>query len=224
MAAGALIALVVITVVAVLVRGATQPSLTASPATVTAGAAVRVTARNLPPNQQGLIAIASTPQELATFKADAKGNLDQEVRIPVNLTGRHDLELCWNNSCHATASIDVLPEHRTAATPTPTPTPTRTFSPAILVSATSPKLGSAIRVDGHGFDPQRLFSLVLAQGGKDYPLQSPSFVQPAGTWTANVVVPATLQPGNAELVACIYSAGNMPRADECTHEQVQLEK
>jgi hypothetical protein len=220
MAAGAVIALVVIAVVALLLRGAGQPTLAAAPASVTAGATVRLTAHNLPAKQQGSIAIASTAQELATFKADAKGNLDQEVRIPADLSGRHDLKLCWNSACHATASISVQPERRA----TPAPTPTRIFTPAILVSSTSPKLGSSLRVDGHGFDPQREYSLVLAQGGKETALQSPSFVQPNGTWTANVVVPGSLQPGNAELVACVYSSGNAARADECVREQIQLQK
>jgi hypothetical protein len=142
----------------------------------------------------------------------------------VDITGRHDLEVCWNSSCHATASINVLPERRPTSTPEPSPTPTRVFAPAILVSSTSPKLGSPIRIDGHGFDPQREFSLVIAQAGKDTLLQNPTFVQPAGTFTANVVVPAALQPGNAELVACIYTPGQTPRADECAREQIQLQR
>ena len=221
-AASAVVVLVVIAVAAVLLRGATQPTLSAAPTSVIAGAQVRVTAHHLPAGQQGSISIASTPQELATFKADARGDLDQEVRIPADLSGHHDLELCWNSACHAAAGINVL--RRAAAAPTPTPTPARIFTPAILVSSTSPKLGSSLRVDGHGFDPQRQYSLGLAQAGKDTALQSPTFVQPNGTWTANVVVPAGLQTGNAELVACIYASGTAPRADECDRQLVQLQK
>jgi len=218
--AGALIALALVALVLLLLRGAAQPTLTASPGTVSAGGTVRVTAHRLPAHQEGSISIASTPQELARFQADAQGNLDQEVRIPADLTGRHDLELCWSGACHASAVVSVQPERRA----TPTPTATRVFSPAILVSSTSPKLGTAIRVDGHGFDPQRQYSLVLAQGGKEMALQNPGAVQPNGTFTANVVIAAGLQPGNAELVACIYTSGSVPRADECVREQLQLQK
>src|SRR5207302_6685761 len=220
LAAGGVIALVVVAVLALLLRGATQPTLSASPSSVIAGASIRVSAHHLPANQQGSISIASTPQTLAPFKADAQGDLDQEVRIPADLSGRHDLKLCWNSACHVTAGISVLPERRA----TPTPTATRSFTPAIMVSSTSPKLGAPLRIDGHGFDPQRPYSLAIAQGGKHVSLQSPGFVQPNGTWTANAVVPAGLQPGNAELVACIYAATVAPRADECDRQQIQLQK
>jgi len=222
LAVGAVIVLVAAALLLILRGVAGQPTLTASPSTVTAGATIHVTAHNLPANQQGTVAIASAPQQIATFKADAKGDLDLAVRIPADLSGRHDLELCWSSACHASASISVLPEHRAASTPTPSPA--HIFNPAFLVSSTSPKLGSTIRVDGHGYDPQRQYTLGVAQAGKETALQPPAKVEPNGTWSATVTVPTSLQPGNAELVACIFSPGQQPGADDCFHQQIQLQK
>ncbi|MEP7105482.1 MAG: hypothetical protein ABI838_06530, partial [Chloroflexota bacterium] len=74
---------------------------------VAAGSSVTVTAHNLPAGQQGTIVLGSTPQELGRFKADGRGDVAQDVRIPADAAGQHSLQLCWNGSCRLSAGVTV---------------------------------------------------------------------------------------------------------------------
>jgi hypothetical protein len=88
-------------------RSARQPSVAVSPATVTAGGLVAVTGHNLPANQQGTIALTGPAREIGTFQANAKGDVDKDVRIPADAVGQHNLELCWAGSCHGSTPLTV---------------------------------------------------------------------------------------------------------------------
>jgi hypothetical protein len=102
-----LIALLLVGLGLALSRGARQPSLAVSPASTAPGTLVTITAHNLPAQQQGTIALAGSGRQIATFRADGKGDVAQDVRIPLDVSGQIGLQLCWGGSCRLSASVNV---------------------------------------------------------------------------------------------------------------------
>jgi hypothetical protein len=105
--AALLVVLLVLATGLLVLRSARQPSIAVSPATVTAGGSVSVTGHNLPANQQGTIALTGPAREIGTFQADARGDVDKDVRIPADAIGQHNLQLCWAGSCHGSTPLTV---------------------------------------------------------------------------------------------------------------------
>ncbi|HEX6548285.1 MAG TPA: serine/threonine-protein kinase [Candidatus Dormibacteraeota bacterium] len=107
---------------------------------------------------------------------------------------------------------------------TPTPTPSKSFHPVIAVSTVTPKPGQALVVDGRDFDPARQYSLVVREGTNTAPLQNPASVPANGIWSAHVTLPGNLQPGTGLVIACIYSPGVSPRAEDCAQQEISVQK
>jgi eukaryotic-like serine/threonine-protein kinase len=99
-----------------------QPPVVAiflSSTTAHVGDSLVITASNLPPYQTGMIDLHSDPVQIGTFRADAHGNLREEVVVPQDATlGDHVITLCWDDGCHGSARVTIVD----AGTPLPSPT------------------------------------------------------------------------------------------------------
>ena len=119
------------------------PTFNVSPSAVVAGDTVQVTARHLPPNQNGEIRLHS-PVVTFPFHADQSGSVSGEILIPFDSTaGDHLVEICWASTCHASATLQVLapiavtPSPADSASPTPGASPGPTTTPGQSPSPTA---------------------------------------------------------------------------------------
>lgn len=141
---GGIAAVVVFALIALLawylIRQASQPSLALSTRSAQPGMSVVLTGRHLPPDQLGTIQVHSQAEQIGTFQADARGNVNQTVIIPNGLTqGDHLISLCWSGSCPANAQITIgqpSPSPSPSPTPTPTEVPTPTPTPTPVPTPT----------------------------------------------------------------------------------------
>ena len=218
--AGVLGLLLVLLVVFALTRSRGNPAVSLSASGVVAGDSLVVTGSGLPPNQAGTVQMASTRRQLGSFQANAQGLVSQDVRIPVDAgEGDHLILLCWGSGCPVSSTLHVTPQPK----PSPSPTPGKVFTPQVTLSTVTPKVGGPLQVAGHGFDPAGEYSVVVTQASVAHPFAGPA-AAPGGAFSASGNLPAGLQPGGAEVVACIVTPGQQPRADECARQQVTISR
>src|SRR4029077_19132440 len=94
---------------------------------------------HVPANQDGEIQLLSTLHTFQ-FHAGPNGNVSVPIRVPVNIgAGEHTLQLCWNGSCHASATLHVI---EPVALVTPSPGSTPSTAPGAAPPPGSPPGGS----------------------------------------------------------------------------------
>jgi hypothetical protein len=92
-----------------LIIAAGTPTLSLSSTTVSPGDTLVVSAAHVPKNQAGEIQLLS---RLTTygFRADGSGNVSREILVPNDtVIGDHLVKICWNGTCHAQATLHVVP-------------------------------------------------------------------------------------------------------------------
>ncbi len=136
-ALGVIGALLVLGTAGGLVYAALQPSVSVSPATASPGDQVQVTARNVPAGQQGTIEAFGTSQD---FTASGSGVSVTLTVPPETAPGIYSINLCWDGSCHASASVHILAG---VATPSvqPSTSPSPTSLPTPLTLSVNPRTG-----------------------------------------------------------------------------------
>jgi Protein kinase domain len=87
----------------------TRPTtLNISQTTVSPGDSIVVTASHVPRNQTGVFELHSVVRTYK-FQADGNGNVRGIIFLPLDLSqGDHVLRICWNNTCHAETTLQVL--------------------------------------------------------------------------------------------------------------------
>ena len=157
------------------------PSLSLSASSVRPGDTIVATAKHLPANQVGEIQLLSTITTFA-FRSDAFGDVSKRIQVPSDIDpGSHTVRICWNNHCHAQATLHVVgsvaqstpgPVRSPSATSnpsrSPSPTPKATPSPSpippsITLSQSSVKLGGSVTVSGFHFSPVRSVTISFTQ-------------------------------------------------------------
>ena len=133
-------------------------TITLNPTTAAPGQDVHVTASRVPAHQPGSIQVHSVVK-VFPFVADGNGNVSVYITVPrdINL-GSHTVDICWNASCHAHATLQVvagtglvIPTPSAGSTPhttptpgsTPVPTPTPTSKPTATPTTTCPTSSQA---------------------------------------------------------------------------------
>ena len=102
----AVLALLLVMGVCAVVAQATTLSL--NPTTAAPGQVVDVLAKNVPAHQAGLIELHSVVHTYP-FQATADGGVDVYVTVPRDITtGDHTVKICWNDTCHASATLHVV--------------------------------------------------------------------------------------------------------------------
>ena len=83
-------------------------TLALSPSIATPGSSVQVTAKNVPAYQPGTIQMHSFLRTFP-FRADGSGRVDTYIAVPHDTPlGDHTVNICWNNACHASATLRVV--------------------------------------------------------------------------------------------------------------------
>jgi hypothetical protein len=112
----------------VLAVASQQPTLTLSSSTVSPGETVIVTAARVPAEQAGEIQLLSVIHNFP-FRADSSGNVSLDITVPRDIGfGDHLVRICWNQTCHAPATLHVV-SRVAASTPLPDTTPGSSQSP-----------------------------------------------------------------------------------------------
>ena len=182
-------------------------ALSLSSGTVPAGGTLTVSASHLPPNQSGDIELHSVLHSFP-FTADGKGNASVDITVTADSAiGDHIVSVCWTGSCHAQTTL-----HVTAALPSPSPSPSPVAArPSITLSAATVRVGGSLTISGRDFDARKTAALAIYQGSKPHALVSnPIPVRPDGTFVVTVRIPSGVNPGGAEIVACIFSGSALP--------------
>ena len=105
---GAAVATLAVLAVAGFLISRPGPSVQVAPATAAPGQMVAVSAQHLPANQDVNIYLEATgTSQLATSRADSRGDLLREVRVPAVSAGEHRLLVCWNGTCPAITRLRV---------------------------------------------------------------------------------------------------------------------
>ena len=116
-AAGLVLALLLVLGVCAAVA-AQGPTLALSPSTVVAGGRVLVTADHVPANKSGEIQLHSQVFPFA-FKASASGTVRREIVVPADIAiGDHTVQLCWDSTCRAQQTLQVVAPGTIVGTPT----------------------------------------------------------------------------------------------------------
>jgi serine/threonine protein kinase len=142
MLGGAAAALLVLAAVALIWRAGHPPSqpqttvgITLSSVSVQQGGSLTVSGSHLPASQVGTVEMQSASRQIGAFQADANGNVNTQVTIPVDTApGDHVVSLCWAASCHASARLAVV-----QAPPSPTPPPPPTAAPTPTPQPATPR-------------------------------------------------------------------------------------
>jgi hypothetical protein len=115
-----------------LIIAAGTPTLSLSSTTVSPGDTLVVTAAHVPKNQAGEIQLLS---RLTTygFRADVNGNVSREILVPnETVIGDHLVKICWSGTCHAQATLHVVPFGAVViASPTPGASPRPGVTPGV---------------------------------------------------------------------------------------------
>ena len=209
------LAALIVGVVGFLLPGLAGPGLALSSSTIRAGDTLTVTASHLPANQSGEIHLLSVLHTFP-FVADGGGNVSVAITVPVDTgIGDHVVSICWNGACPAQAAV-VVTAPLALPSPSPTPTPVAT-RPSIILSTSTVQIGGQVTITGHNFDPSKHAAVVIYQGTAQHTLASPPVsVGSNGTFVIKVRIPASVNPGRAEIVACIYSGPTVqPTSSQC---------
>jgi protein kinase-like protein len=208
-----------------LIIAAGTPTLSLSSTTVSPGDTLVVTASHVPKNQLGEIQILSRLTTYA-FRADGNGNVSREILVPNDtVIGDHLVKICWNGTCHAQATLHVVPFGAVVITsPTPgvtpgsSPTPVTSHSPSptsgtggtgtktsptptptayVRLTSVSATLNTSVTF--HYFYGGST-SIQLCQDGKCYsPLTNPIAVTPGSSTTVTFKTPVGIKPTNSSL-------------------------
>jgi hypothetical protein len=209
------LAALIVGIVGFVLRASAAPALGLSSSTVHAGDTLMVTASHLPANQNGEIQLRSVLHTFP-FTADGSGNASVQITVPVDAgIGDHTVSICWSGTCRAQTTIVV-----TAPLALPSPSPTATpvaARPSITLSTAVVKIGGPLTISGHHFDPSKPATVVIYQAALSHTLVSaPVSVASDGTFVVRVRMQASLKPGKAEIVACIYSGSTVqPTSSQC---------
>jgi tRNA A-37 threonylcarbamoyl transferase component Bud32 len=209
------LAALIVGIVGFVLRASAAPALGLSSSTVHAGDTLTVTASHLPASQNGEIQLRSVLHTFP-FTADGSGNASVQITVPVDAgIGDHTVSICWSGTCHAQTTIVV-----TAPLALPSPSPTATplaARPSITLSTAVVKIGGPLTISGHHFDPSKPATVVIYQAAVPHTLVSaPVSVASDGTFVVRVRMPASLKPGKAEIMACIYSGSTVqPTSSQC---------
>ena len=162
----ALVALIVLGTAGALVYAALQPAVSVSPTQAHPGDQVVVTARNVPPGQAGQVQAFNTFQ---VFTAPSGGEVSVVITVPNDVTpGGYAVSVCWNGSCHASATVNVL----AGSNPSPSPLASPSASPSAAATpisiSVSPRIAivpgkTAVTVTTSGLAPGAA-TITLAQG------------------------------------------------------------
>jgi serine/threonine protein kinase len=198
------------------------PTVLLSSPSVQAGETLTVSASHLPANQNGDIQLLSVLHTFP-FTADGSGNVSVEITVPPDSeVGDHTVSVCWDGSCHAQAILNV-----TAAPPSPSPSPSPVATrPSITLSAAAVKVGGPLTISGRDFDANKPATLAIYQNARPHALVSrPITVRPDGSFVISVKIPAGVNPGGAEVVACIYSGSAVqPSSSQCGARPVVVQR
>ncbi len=213
----------IVGVVGFLSTGSPQPTVSLSSASVRAGDSLTVTAAHLPANQAGEIDLLSI-RHTFPFTADGSGNVSVEITVPSDTDiGNHTISVCWNGSCHASATLLVT----AALAPSPSPSPTPTASrPSISLSASIVKIGGPLTISGHDFDTSKRATVAIYQGStRRLLVATPIAVRGDGTFAVTVRIPSGASPGGAEIVACSYLGPSVqPTSNQCAAKPVLVQR
>ena len=227
--AAAVVVALLVTGVCVVVSQAT--TLEINPGRMVPGGRVTVTATHVPARQFGEIQLLSVLRTYS-FIADANGNVSKEIFIPPDTElGNHTIRICWNGTCHKSASLRVIsetalnsptPVANASPSPSPTPklTPTPTAKPTATPRSTPTSAGSPLppyvtvgRISASAqtvvrFGNYGVGSVTIqeCQDGVCHTVSGPVFV-PAGTnyvyfQSAQGLKPTVLGGGKAFLIVC----------------------
>jgi serine/threonine-protein kinase len=106
-----------------------RPTLDVSPGTVAVGGHITVTATHVPKGQAGEIQIHSALHRF-TFLADGSGNVLKNIDLPLDIEpGDHEVDLCWNGSCHVRQTLRVTGDGVAQVSPGTTPSTSPATSP-----------------------------------------------------------------------------------------------
>jgi hypothetical protein len=164
--AAAIAVVVVLGTAGILVYAGLQPVVSVSPSTAHPGDQLLVTARNVPGGQDGQIQAFGTSQD---FTAASSGDVSVFLNVPPDTgSGRYTVSVCWDGSCHASATVTIQGSAQVtpSAVPSPSPSPTAQASPLFI--SVSPRLGivagrTPITVTAGGLAPGA-GTITIAQG------------------------------------------------------------
>jgi hypothetical protein len=189
------------------------PALSLSSNPVQAGDHVVVSATHLPANQDGEIQLLS-PVKVFPFKSDGAGNVSQDVTIPRDIgTGDHIVRICWNNTCHAQATLHVtapapLATSSPSAAPSPTPSPRSSPSASALPRTLALSSGhvkvhtGTMTVKGFHFSPGQTVTLTFIQGSTTSQTVATATVGTDATFLQTYTIPSSAVVGPAYIRAC----------------------
>ena len=221
----AVVLLLLISSIGLIIASGT-PTLSLSSTAVSPGDTLVVSAAHVPKNQAGEIQLLS---RLTTygFRADGNGNVAREILVPNDtLIGDHLVKICWNATCHAQATLHVVPFGAVVITsPTPgaspapgstpggtstprqSPTPTHatspTPSPLISISNYTIKILTGTEtVYGLHFAAGSYVTITFIQGSTTNKQVGVQTVSSSGYFSQFFTVPATAVVGPAAIRVC----------------------
>ena len=191
-----------------------------SPSTASPGDDVHVTATHLPAHQPGSIQLHSVVK-FYPFVADGNGNVSLYITVPRDIApGDHTVDVCWNASCHASATLRVV-GGPAATLPTPTPTPSPTIHPTpgstAKPSPTPPVISitnydikqhtGTETVGGLHFTPGSTVTVTFKQGSTQGKVVGTATASSSGYWSVSFTVPSDAVVGPALITACAAANG-----------------
>jgi Protein kinase domain len=187
----------------------TAPTLALNPSTAALGQVVQVSGSNVPAHQPGSVQLHSDVRVFA-FTADANGRVKVYITVPLDIAiGDHRVDLCWNATCHASASLHVVAgTGKFAPTPSATSTPISTSRPSptppvISVTNFEIKLHTGTEtVEGLHFSPGSRITVTFKQGSSAGKVVGIATASSGGYWSVSFTVPADAVVGYALITAC----------------------
>ena len=201
-------------------------TLALNPTRAAPGQDVKVTAAHVPANQPGTIQLRSV-LHIFPFRADSNGQVNTYIQVPRDIVlGDHTVSICWNNACHASATLRVVsgtglvlptpagnlspgttpspspgttpgPSSTPRGTPTPVPTPQITISNYYIKVLTGTET-----VAGFHFSPGSAITISFIQGTTTNRVIGSTTASSTGTFSFKFTVPGTAVPGPAHIKAC----------------------
>ncbi|HKW71654.1 MAG TPA: protein kinase [Candidatus Dormibacteraeota bacterium] len=147
-AVGLAAVMILLLVLGVCAVAAQATSLVLAPSTSSPGEVVDVIASNVPAHLAGLIELHSIVHTYP-FRADPSGKVNLYINVPKDIdTGDHTVKICWNETCHASATLHVVSALALASRPSaPTPgvSPVAGGAPPSSTPGTGPTAGPTAR-------------------------------------------------------------------------------
>jgi hypothetical protein len=188
----ALVILVILATSGALIYLALQPAVSVSAASAHPGDQIVVTARNVPSGQTGQIEAFGTSED---FTAAGSGNVSVVFVIPAaTAPGSYVVSLCWDGSCYATTSLQVLAGAVSSPSAEPSASPSPSGQGTQLTLTVVPHAGvvpgrTVLTLTGTGLAPGGA-SITVAQAALRQSFDA--LVAPNGTVTKKIVLSAQL--------------------------------